>query len=393
MQRIAAFAVRTIRASGTGVSTGRISITTAPSSSSVRSIHSTRSLFFSAEDKGEDDAAAANVSVDELVPDDFFDNEHELTQEFIDLSSAMSTYEKFDANNERLVSTGLESLTTNKQEITMEDVIKLHQNNNDSSNHDKHPWGVLKDSKSDNDDTTDGSGFDGNNSYVNMDNDLHPRFLKDIENDMQGNDLMKHLVYPKGNGKRRSTQQEAMSVLSDNYMLDTTDLNSTMPRRAAMSSEDIEFQELFSPKTSHELYAGHKPGNRHCEGKKQRSGKRGQLDCHLIDLDALSPFDVTVLRKFITTDSEIIPKYQTGLCSKCQRRVAKTIKHSRNLGILPHIDEYVIRDQAPSMVDKHFHSLPSTIHIKTGKKGNTSSKSGKDSNDGEGESYVSKTVF
>jgi ribosomal protein S18 len=81
---------------------------------------------------------------------------------------------------------------------------------------------------------------------------------------------------------------------------------------------------------------------------------RGQLDCHLIDLDTLSPFDVMNLRRFISLDSEIMGRRATGLCAKCQRKVAKTIKHSRNLGFLAHIDEFVVKDQRPHM-EENFH--------------------------------------
>ena len=43
------------------------------------------------------------------------------------------------------------------------------------------------------------------------------------------------------------------------------------------------------------------------------------------------------------------------MCAKCQRKVAKTIKRSRNIGLVPHIGEFVIRDSDPMREGKHFH--------------------------------------
>jgi ribosomal protein S18 len=165
-------------------------------------------------------------------------------------------------------------------------------------------------------------------------------------------------------------------------MLDTEELNTTMPRAHAMPKEEKEFMDNFKLPTSSERHAHHQPGNRHCEGKKQRRGKNGDLNCHLIDLDTLSPFDVTLLRRFITIDSEIVPRYQTGLCAKCQRKVAKCIKQSRNLGILPHLSEFVVKDQAP-WKDDAFHT--------TAGKGKTTTRSGEGSY-GREDIFVSKTA-
>ena len=47
----------------------------------------------------------------------------------------------------------------------------------------------------------------------------------------------------------------------------------------------------------------------------------GVLRCHKLDLDALHYLDVVTLRKFLSQDSEILRRSQTGLCSKCQRQV------------------------------------------------------------------------
>lgn len=45
----------------------------------------------------------------------------------------------------------------------------------------------------------------------------------------------------------------------------------------------------------------------------------------------------------------------TGLCAKCQRKVAKTIRRSRNFRILPHIGEIVIQDTRPTHEKEFVH--------------------------------------
>jgi hypothetical protein len=43
-----------------------------------------------------------------------------------------------------------------------------------------------------------------------------------------------------------------------------------------------------------------------------------------------------VLYKFLSATGMITPRRVSGLCARCQRRVAKTIKQSRHLGMIPH---------------------------------------------------------
>ncbi|MDO8265046.1 MAG: 30S ribosomal protein S18 [Candidatus Parcubacteria bacterium] len=43
-----------------------------------------------------------------------------------------------------------------------------------------------------------------------------------------------------------------------------------------------------------------------------------------------------LLRRFISSMGKIRAREKTGLCAKHQRRVAKSVKRSRNLGILSH---------------------------------------------------------
>jgi len=97
-------------------------------------------------------------------------------------------------------------------------------------------------------------------------------------------------------------------------------------------------------------------GSRPCPGKMQRRGIKPVLLCHKIDLDKISYLDVVRLRDFMSADGEILSKKDTGLCSKCQRVVAKTIKHTRNLGLLPHLGEFSVTDSRSSYSPKQdFH--------------------------------------
>lgn len=103
-------------------------------------------------------------------------------------------------------------------------------------------------------------------------------------------------------------------------------------------------------------------GMRACGGKRQRRGLKGALKCHLIDLDALNFMDVQELRRFQTQHGEIARKSETGLCSKCQRTVAKHIKRARAIGFLPHQGSFGVRDINPvhhTFDDEPYHAVVS----------------------------------
>lgn len=113
----------------------------------------------------------------------------------------------------------------------------------------------------------------------------------------------------------------------------------------------------FIPHTSSERFNHNAQGLRACPGKLQRKGKAGVLGCHKIDLDELNHMDIFTLRKFISEDSEILGRKMTGLCAKCQRQVAKTIKRARNFGILPHIGDYEVQEVRPYVKQENFHDV------------------------------------
>ncbi len=54
--------------------------------------------------------------------------------------------------------------------------------------------------------------------------------------------------------------------------------------------------------------------------------------------EQISYKDVTVLKKFISTDrSKILPRRITGTCAKHQRRLANAIKRARTIALLPFV--------------------------------------------------------
>jgi small subunit ribosomal protein S18 len=46
--------------------------------------------------------------------------------------------------------------------------------------------------------------------------------------------------------------------------------------------------------------------------------------------------DVATLKKFITTRGRILPPSKTGVCAKCQRKLARAIKRARQVALLPY---------------------------------------------------------
>ncbi len=46
--------------------------------------------------------------------------------------------------------------------------------------------------------------------------------------------------------------------------------------------------------------------------------------------------DVYKLKRFITTRGRILPSSRTGVCSRCQRKLAKEVKKARYMALLPY---------------------------------------------------------
>lgn len=60
------------------------------------------------------------------------------------------------------------------------------------------------------------------------------------------------------------------------------------------------------------------------------------MDCYFCqkNIQEIDFKDVKLLRRFVSGLGKIRPKKRTGVCSKHQRKLAKAIKRSRQLGLL-----------------------------------------------------------
>ncbi len=140
---------------------------------------------------------------------------------------------------------------------------------------------------------------------------------------------------------------------TDTTFIPSAMLNYTLPW-TKRSTDNSEIHN-FLPDTAREKFMHDKQGLRSCPGKRQKRGKQFKLECHIFDLSELHHLDVLTLRRFLSDDGEILGRKASGLCSKCQRQVAKTIKKARHFGILPHIGEYTIGNARPLHGEKDMH--------------------------------------
>jgi ribosomal protein S18 len=81
------------------------------------------------------------------------------------------------------------------------------------------------------------------------------------------------------------------------------------------------------------------PEEQVCRGKRQRHGFKAPT-CDLIDLDDVHFTNVNLLEFFVSESGTIKPRKQTGLCAKCQRQVAGTVKQARQMAVIPYIQEW-----------------------------------------------------
>ena len=72
--------------------------------------------------------------------------------------------------------------------------------------------------------------------------------------------------------------------------------------------------------------------------------------------------NIPLLTKFLNECGQIMNRFQTRLPTSVQRKVAKTIKHVRNLGLLPFCDYLKPHDKLPlTSIQTNFHD--STIKV------------------------------
>ncbi len=54
-------------------------------------------------------------------------------------------------------------------------------------------------------------------------------------------------------------------------------------------------------------------------------------------IDEIDYKDYELLRKFMTPRGKIVPRRNTGVCAKHQRRLALSIKRAREMALLPYV--------------------------------------------------------
>ncbi|CAN0138128.1 unnamed protein product [Ascophyllum nodosum] len=83
-----------------------------------------------------------------------------------------------------------------------------------------------------------------------------------------------------------------------------------------------------------------------CPGKKQ--GKAALPGtCEIFEVKELHVNNTPLLKRFVNDAAMILGRNRTGLCAKCQRKVTKTIKAARQMGLIPTVSEFDIRDTGP----------------------------------------------
>ena len=289
----------------------------------IRAIQA-RSFSASSEGEAGDDAKAdggiGQPSMQGNPPEEFYDEDVESEKEFMDM---MSVVARGDGD-------GLGGLTTNRESFSFDKIDELDDSNI--------PTGIMDSMKE----------VARGNSEVprgEINTEAEGQAMGMVSDLLMNEDLADHLG---------DINLNSNSLMPPEYM------NYTVPwRKSSKLSESSSVpSNNFVKRTSKEGFAHDSHGMRSCPGKRQRKGRGGELQCHVIDLDKVNPFDLLTLRRFISVDSEILGRKDTRLCAKCQRKVAKTVKRARNMGILGHIDEYVIQDSSPLQRGTyHKHSL------------------------------------
>lgn len=266
---------------------------------------------------------------EEDIPEDFFDPKVELEKEFLDVVSAL------EENG------GLSNITNIQKPIEWKSIEEAVEN----------PL-TFKDFHED---------------IANVPEDMSKSFVDDIQSfestEIPQVEMVKDALIDKD-------LAEHLEGFQSNYVPPAM-LNYNVPWQKSdaidheADPEKYPFETLqdnFLPETDTKRYMHDAQGLRSCPGKRQKKGKKveAKLECHLIDLEDLNYIDVIGLRRWLSDDAEILPRKVTGLCAKCQRKVAKAIKRSRNFGLLPHLGEFVLQDGNVVTNENNFHASVAT---------------------------------
>jgi len=275
--------------------------------------------------KDQNNGSKPNKTEQAGIPEDFFDENVENEKEFLDIVSALGK------------PGGLENLTTIQEKMSWEKIEK------DSS-------GV----------TTFVKDFKEYSKLLENENEGHLNSTHDDYRDVFTEFTKSEAVIT------RSLLTEDLSKHLDEIenaaYIPEAMLNYTVPWETKETPQDP-LVDKFVPKTSPSKFRFDKQGDRHCSGGMQRKGKEGILRCHKIDMDDFHFMDVMTIRKYLSEDGEILGKKVTGLCSRCQRKVSKTIKRARHMGIVPHIGNYFIQDSRPLKQKDHLHDAIAGSHV------------------------------
>jgi ribosomal protein S18 len=265
---------------------------------------------------GDDAGSSSSGDKDGAAPEEFYDDDVEKEKEFMDMISAIARGGE-----------GLGGLTTSKDTFSFDKV--------DAVDHSNIPTGIVETLKE-----------------VARGNSEMPRGEQAPEAEGNAMEMVSDLLM-----NDDLAEHYGDIGLNSNSLMPPEYMNYTVPWKKSnkLSNSSSVPSNNFVKRTAKEGFAHDNQGNRSCPGKRQRKGKTDELGCHVIDLDKLTPFALLTLRRFISVDSEILGRKDTRLCAKCQRSVAKTIKRARNMGILGHIDEYVIQDSSPLQRGKTYH--------------------------------------
>jgi small subunit ribosomal protein S18 len=263
------------------------------------------------------------------VPDEFFEKDVESDKEFLDTVTSLKEG-------------GLENLSMTKSSITWDEI--------DVAIKSPFPIEDLFDFEDDDDDDDETYSLNNDGELTDLSPSASPS-MGMAHDSILNQDVADHIA---GFG----TFYVPEEMLNPNLPWKKTDIASPSSRRKQDQPETVKHLiEKFIPLTAPEKFTHTKQGLRHCPGHRQRRGKldRAKLECHLIDLQELTYLDVVGMRRYISDDSEILGRKITGLCAKCQRKVAKSIKRARNFGLMPHLGEFVLQDSRPLHQTGIFH--------------------------------------
>jgi ribosomal protein S18 len=274
-------------------------------------------------------------SAKDIVPDNFFDEEEESEKEFLDMASSLIMSESAPSNKDENLfvraKSGLETLTSRSEPSLT--------------------WDELEQDLDIVPDIPKGSASDNGQSS-------RPINLPESEENIEFESSLTHSIMME-TALNEDIAEHVSKADPEILYMPPEMLNYNMPWKMTEENE-TEGLENFMGDQDKEAYRFDQQGSRACGGKKQRKGKAGILECHKIDLEKLHYLDVVMMDRFLSEDSEILGKGHTGLCSKCQRKVAATIKRARAFGLVSHLGQYVITDARPLHKAKIFHD---NVHV------------------------------